>query len=337
MNNQRLTTGNADLDSLIGGGIERGLFYLFYGDEESGVDTLIHRILVNSLLPSDKLGWDGKCVYMYCGNYRREKITLDTRLLTYMLKAEKMDPAAALDDIYVICCFSEDQQEQALGELLKLLESDPEINLVVVHNIARLFMHDDERARFKITRLQKVIHEIWRVCAESGVALVASCRPLGSRRDKIPKPEGGRFLRHKASVIVYLRRRKRDLISAFLIKHPNRKPGVINISLVEGGDLLGRVTRPFRVMLQEEIDNLKRTYREALLDSKRREALDSLIQVWSSEQGAMSYAQIPTVLDVMLLTAVVDNRKLIEETLRQIKVMRAKMEEMEASLKKVLE
>ncbi|MEM1507890.1 MAG: hypothetical protein QW702_00110 [Candidatus Bathyarchaeia archaeon] len=166
---------------------------------------------------------------------------------------------------------------------------------------------------------------------------MASCRPLGGRHDRIPKPEGGRFLRHKASVIVYLRRSKRDLISVFLVKHPNRRSGIINIRLFEGGDLLGRVTHPFRVMLQEEIDNLKRTYREALLDSKRREALDSLIQVWSSEQGAMSYAQIPTVLDVMLVTAIVDNRKLIEEALRQIKVMRAKMEEMEASLKKVLE
>ncbi|MEM3764119.1 MAG: hypothetical protein QXH47_02245 [Candidatus Bathyarchaeia archaeon] len=55
-----------------------------------------------------------------------------------------MDPAAALDNIYVICCFSEDQQEQAFEELLKLLESDPEINLVLVHNIATLFMQDGE-------------------------------------------------------------------------------------------------------------------------------------------------------------------------------------------------
>jgi len=62
MNNQRLTTGNANLDSLIGSGIERGLFYLFYGDEESEADLLIHRILVNILLPAHKLGWGGKCV-----------------------------------------------------------------------------------------------------------------------------------------------------------------------------------------------------------------------------------------------------------------------------------
>ncbi|MBO3810201.1 MAG: hypothetical protein FGF50_11510, partial [Candidatus Brockarchaeota archaeon] len=299
----RLTTGNADLDSLIGGGIEQGLFYLFYGDEESGVDLLVHQILVNSLLPTERFGLGGKCVYIYCGNYRREKIMLDARTLAYLVKAEKMDPTKALDSIYVICSFSEDQQEQVLGDLLNLLRGDSEIKLVAVHNIAKLFTSNDgarnENAVKRIMRLQRVVHQLWRLCAENNVALVASCRPLGNSVNKTPKPEGGKFLRHKASVIVYLKRRRRDAISAFLIKHPNRKPRMVNIKLVEGGDLLGRITRPFRTMLHEEIDNLKRTYREALLDLKRREAFDSLIQVWSSEQGSMSYAKIPTVLDVM--------------------------------------
>jgi RecA/RadA recombinase len=31
----KLSTGSGDLDSLLGGGIELGQFYLFYGDEDS--------------------------------------------------------------------------------------------------------------------------------------------------------------------------------------------------------------------------------------------------------------------------------------------------------------
>ena len=72
-NINRLTTGNADLDSLLGGGIESGQFYLFYGDNKSDVDFLIHRILVNCLLTRKKHGLDGKAVYSNCGNYRKEK------------------------------------------------------------------------------------------------------------------------------------------------------------------------------------------------------------------------------------------------------------------------
>ena len=66
----RLTTGNADLDSLLGGGVETGRFYLFYGDNKSGIDFLIHQLLVNCLSPKEKYGFDGKSVYSNCGNYR---------------------------------------------------------------------------------------------------------------------------------------------------------------------------------------------------------------------------------------------------------------------------
>ncbi|MEM1582547.1 MAG: hypothetical protein QXK89_08580 [Candidatus Bathyarchaeia archaeon] len=335
----KLTTGNANLDALLGGGIKQGLFYLFYGDEDSGVDLLIHQILVNSLPPKEEFGLGGKCVYIYCGNYRRERTMLDTRTLTYLIKAEKIDPMKALDNIYVICNFSEDQQEQVFRELLELLRREPEIKLVVVHNIARLFTPNNEarnvNAGERIIHLQRVIHQIWQVCAENNVALIASCKPSESSGHRIPKPEGGKYLKHRASVIVYFRR-KRNSISAFLVKHPNRAPGMINIELREGGDLLGRITPSFRTLLQKEIENLKRTYREALMDMKRREAFDSLVHIWSSEQGAMSYAKVPTVLEVMLLTAVVDNRKLVEEALEQVKLMHAKLEKIDAVLQKLL-
>jgi hypothetical protein len=66
------------------------------------------------------------------------------------------------------------------------------------------------------------------------------------------------------------------------------------------------------MLFQTEMDSLKRTYRDALMDAGRREAFDS------SEQGAMSYARIPAALDTMLLTAAIDNRKLIEELIVQL-------------------
>jgi len=61
------------------------------------------------------------------------------------------------------------------------------------------------------------------------------------------------------------------------------------------------------------------------MDPKRRDAFDSLIKAWSSEQGTMSYARIPTVLGVMLLTAVVDNRRLIEDLFDQVKIIELKI------------
>jgi len=337
----RLTTGNADLDSLLGGGIEPGQFYLFYGDKKSGVDFLIHQVLVNCLTPKKKFGFDGKAVYSNCGNYRKEKTLLDSHLLGFLSKAARLDPMKALDDIYVICAFSEEQQEQTVMEIQKLLDKDKEIKLVVVHNIAKLFTsttgQTNQNFGKRITKLQRVILKLWQACAQRNVAFVASCRPNRASRGMIPHPEGGKYLRHKANIIVYLRKRsgKTRFFTAYLRKHPNRAPRKTDFTFNVRGDVMGRITIPFRTLLKEQMDNLKRSYREALMDVSRRDAFDSLLRAWSSEQGAMSYAKVPTVLDVMLLTAVIDNRKLIEGLFDQVGVVNSKIDKIQARLEKV--
>ena len=49
------------------------------------------------------------------------------------------------------------------------------------------------------------------------------------------------------------------------------------------------------------------------MDPARRDAFDSITRTWTAEQSAMSYAKVPFVLEIMLLTAAVDNRKTIED------------------------
>ncbi len=328
----RLSTGNADLDSLLGGGIEKGQFYLFYGGEDSGVDLLIHHIIVNSVLPETAFGFNGKCVYSNCGNYRQERTMLDTQLLCHLIKSAKIDTSEALDKIYTICSFSEEQQEQVFTEIQRLLSRDKEIKTVVVHNIAKLFTTNtgtpNKNAGQRIMRLQKTVFEVWQTCAQNRLALVASCRPAKSHDRFLPRPEGGKYLGHKATVIVQLQKKKKGYVSARLVKHPNRPLRSLYISLAEGGVNLGRIKTPFRTLLQEEMDNLKRTYKEALMDVGRRDAFDSLIKAWSSEQGAMSYARVPTALDVMLLTAVTDNRKKIEEIQDTLQVLESRLKKL---------
>jgi hypothetical protein len=74
--------------------------------------------------------------------------------------------------------------------------------------------------------------------------------------------------------------------------------------------------------------DLKRGYCAALMDPSRKSAFDSLIKTWSSEQGAMGYAKIPSVLDIMLLTAVIDNRKCILELSDRFKDIQFKMKKL---------
>ncbi|MEM2128007.1 MAG: hypothetical protein QXH67_07285, partial [Candidatus Bathyarchaeia archaeon] len=336
----KMTAGDDGLDSLLGGGIEPGLFYLFYGDGESGIDYLIHRIMVGSLLSPMSSGFRGRCIYVNCGNYRRERTILDTGLLCHLVKAAKLDVNEALDRIYTVCSFSEEQEERALDEVEDLIRRDRDVRLVVVHNIAKLFTTNGgaysrvQVQREKTMRLQGIVHRLWRLCAENGLALVASCRPAGDTARGEAKPEGGEYLRHKAAVIVHLRRIDKGYSSACLVKHPSLPPSRVILKHGLGGASLGRITPSFRTLLQGEVDKLKRSYRDALMDPGCRRAFESLVEAWSREQGAMSNSETPTVLEVMLLTAAVDNRRTIMELLRDVEAIRSRLDKVEGELQR---
>ncbi|MGQ9721354.1 MAG: hypothetical protein ACUVXA_08540 [Candidatus Jordarchaeum sp.] len=72
---------------------------------------------------------------------------------------------------------------------------------------------------------------------------------------------------------------------------------------------MGRITVPFRAEFNEVLERLRKTFYEALVDPERREAFDELVKTWSETKGAMSYAELPSVLLSLLFSAVVDNRK----------------------------
>jgi RecA/RadA recombinase len=338
----KLSTGIPDLDSLLGGGIRAGAFYLFYGDEESGVDALLHQILICALLPPDRGGLGGKALYLNCGNYREERTILDIKQLTWLAKAAGLDPSAALDRVKVFLAFNLEQEEQVADRVSKALREDPKIGVLAVHNLARLAdlkappsQELPERLQ-RVSRLQRIVSRLLQACSEAGVALVATCRPRAGAPGRVPEPEGGRYLRHACNYLVYMRRveaRGAWSIQAYLRKHPSKGPTRINISM--GGVGLGRITIPFRTMFEEELNNLKRGFREALLDPARQEAFDHIVKGWTSEQGAMSYANVPTVLDVMLLVAAVDNRRAIDDLYGQVKLLREGLEEIRRSVREL--
>ena len=55
----------------------------------------------------------------------------------------------------------------------------------------------------------------------------------------------------------------------------------------------------------------------ALKDDEMQRAFDELWPAWSTEQGEMIYTEVLSSLDLLLLTAVVDNRREIEALRRE--------------------
>ena len=62
-NTLKMTTGSADLDSLIDS-IEQAQFYLFYGQNKAILDGLVYGLLVNCVLPIREHGFESMAVYV---------------------------------------------------------------------------------------------------------------------------------------------------------------------------------------------------------------------------------------------------------------------------------
>jgi polyhydroxyalkanoate synthesis regulator phasin/RecA/RadA recombinase len=332
----KLTTGLLDLDSLLAGGVELGSFSLFYGDNESILDSILYRLLCNCQLPKERNGFQGKALLVNCGNYRQEQVLLDLKLTTNLLRASGIDPATGLDRIIAVSAFNADQAAQSVEEVSTILQTDHQVKLVVVRNLPKLFIEAGSRNELAldgIRQLQHLIARMWQTCAEKNVALVASCRPRRPNSLRLSPPEGGVFLRHLVQVMVGFKKKEESgRIVACLLKHPKRQLRTVEFVLNRGDSIMGRLTIPFRSQLQQEIENLSRSFKEALMEPARRDAFDSLARTWTAEQGAMSYAKVPSPLEVMLLTAAVDNRKNIEELEDRISELRSQLDQLRSEL-----
>ena len=327
-----LSTGNIELDNLIGRGIEPGVFYLFYGTSESSIDEVLHQIMVNALGTRRDVQ---KVVYLNCGNYRENKTLLNVSRLTYLLKTYKLDLREYLEQILVVCAFSKEQVEQVVESVRHIIEEVPDVKLLVIHNVAKLYKSQGRSIpeEYKsIPRLQRSVLRLWQICAARGIAVIASCRPSGARHGELPRPEVGRYLSHEANVIVYFEKIG-GLFPAQqirLLKHPAKSHG--KTSLNGGGRRkMGRITVPFKMKLKQELESLK-GFRDALRDLAKQAAYDEIVDICTLEQGALSNADIPTILDAMLLTGSVDNRSQITRLLKRVDALEETVRRLERTL-----
>ena len=108
---------------------------------------------------------------------------------------------------------------------------------------------------------------------------------------------------------------------AYLLKHPAKPHGRALLS-IGGGKGMGRITVPFKMKFEQELDSL-RGFRDALKDLEKQVAYDEIIRACTAEQGALANADIPAILDAMLWTGLVDSRKSLGHLLRRVDSLEA--------------
>jgi len=299
-----ISTGCLGLDKLLGGGIEKGKFYLFYGQEKSGIDYLIHQLMENALTNDS----EDKIIYLNCGNYREDKTILDISSLVYLAQTQNLDPNNILDRIMVFCAFSEEQQEQVVEEIRRTIEHENTIKLLAIHDMAKLFTSQSVRESYKrIPHLQRTVSRLWQACSEKGVAIVSSCGLAKVKKGSFPKPEGGRYVSHLVNSIIYLEKTSGlvQAYQAYLLKHSALSPSRTLFG-IEDEKSAGRITMPSNMKLELRLESLN-IYRRALIDVEEQAACDVLMEACKHEHKAILNSNIPTSLEAMLLTGLVNS------------------------------
>jgi hypothetical protein len=82
---------------------------------------------------------------------------------------------------------------------------------------------------------------------------------------------------------------------------------------------MGRIQRgSMRTRLQDKMMMLRKTFRKALKENELQEAFDELWPTWVNEQAAMIFTEVLSALDLLVLTAAVDNRREIMKLKRTL-------------------
>jgi Rad51 len=206
-NTFKMTTGSADLDSLIDG-IQEGLFYLFYGNNHVALDALVYTFLVNCVLPiKQRHGFESMAICLNNSNYydQRKIAALNPEKIGVAAKCAGIDPKIVFKNLFVHPAYNQQHQLTVAEQVAELIESNnDDIKLLVVNNITKFFKESKNKME-TATILKQVIGIISKACTKNKVALVCTGDANSTARGIIPKPIGGIYLRHAANVIVYFR------------------------------------------------------------------------------------------------------------------------------------
>jgi hypothetical protein len=243
-NTLKMTTGSAELDSLIDS-TEEGQFYLFYGKNKAILDGLIHGLLVNCVLPvREKHGFESMGIYVNNVDYYQpdKSLVLSPERIAIAAKCAGIDPKIVFKNLFVQIAYNQ-QHQLAIGkQISEMIESKKQdIKLLVVNNLTKFFK-ESKNKNYAASTLKEYLGIICRICARNKIALICTGDANVTSKGLIPRPIGGTFLKHSVNVIVHLRECSVSQPLAFtatLIKHQYAKtPKSVIINTRKTGRIL---------------------------------------------------------------------------------------------------
>jgi DNA repair protein RadA len=221
---QKLTSGTAAMDELLGGGFETQSICEVFGEFGSGKTQIALQLAVNTILPVSQGGLNGEVFYIDTEDtFRPERIA-------QMAEAVGMDPNDALDRIHVARAYNSAHQMLLVDEIKRMSKSI-DVKLVIVDSLTSHFRAEYVGRGMLAPRQQKLNRHLKELKQLSDLqnALILVTNQVMSNPAALwgdpTKAIGGHIVGHASTFRLYLRKSKGGRRIARLIDSPNLPEG----------------------------------------------------------------------------------------------------------------
>ncbi|MDE0954787.1 MAG: DNA repair and recombination protein RadA [Candidatus Poseidoniales archaeon] len=221
---QKLTSGTAAMDELLGGGFETQSICEVFGEFGSGKTQIALQLAVNTILPVSQGGLNGEVFYIDTEDtFRPERIA-------QMAEAVGIDPNDALDRIHVARAYNSAHQMLLVDEIKRMSRSI-DVKLVIVDSLTSHFRAEYVGRGMLAPRQQKLNRHLKELKQLSDLqnALILVTNQVMSNPAALwgdpTKAIGGHIVGHASTFRLYLRKSKGGRRIARLIDSPNLPEG----------------------------------------------------------------------------------------------------------------
>ncbi|MHA1804486.1 MAG: DNA repair and recombination protein RadA [Promethearchaeota archaeon] len=232
---RRITTGSANFDELLGGGIETGAVTEIFGEFRTGKTQITHQLCVNVQLDHENGGLEGSAIYIDTeGTFRPERII-------QMAEARDMDYNTVLKNIIVGRAYNSDHQILLAREAARFIE-EKNVKLLVVDSIITHF-RSEYIGRGTLANRQQLlnshIHDLIRLSESYDELAVVFTNQVSAKPDMFyGNPiihTGGHIIAHGSTIRLYLRKGKGEQRIARVVDAPHLPEEEAVFSITEDG------------------------------------------------------------------------------------------------------
>jgi len=221
-NIHHITTGSKSVDELLGGrGIESRAITEAFGAYGSGKTQLGLCLAVNTQLPLDKGGANGKCVFIDTeGTFRPQRIN-------QIAEGIGANPEKVLKNILVARAFNSDHQILLLEKVGEMIKAGEPIKLMIIDSLTAHFRAEYSGRGQLADRQQKLnryMHDLMKLAETNNLAVYVTNQVMANPAQMFGDPTtaiGGHIVGHASTYRIYLRRGKQGSRVAKLIDSPD--------------------------------------------------------------------------------------------------------------------